>query len=297
MLGLRFSRLVHAAIASGALVLAACPDGGKGDTDTDTATATGTATDGPTTDDPTGPPIDPTPLPPDPTNPLPPPDPPPPADVPPALLGVKLRDPSTLQLSFTEPLAPVDTVNPKRFRLSMAQAYMGNYGGQPSTTLIDLRYYNLEQVCPPDPPAPCYYEPPYNYYYCYYEPFCYYQSTGELVATDVAPLDGDPTSLLISLSAPIQPFLCSTLDAFEDNPNFQMVLHLHYAAGGLSALQDLTGLAVPSLGDAWVKYDGNFYSYQGGAFSTLNPFLPIPCDLFDVPDVPDVPPDIPESDL
>ncbi|WP_434417440.1 hypothetical protein [Nannocystis pusilla] len=295
MLGLRFSRLVHAAIASGALVLGACQGGGKGGTDTDTDT--GTTTDTPTTDDPTGPPF-----PPDPTLPLPPPDPPPPdpppVDVPPALIGVKLLDASTLQLSFTEPLAPVETVNPKRFRLSVAQAYYGNYGGQPSTTLLDPRYYNLEQYCSPDPPPPCYYEPPYNYYYCYYGPSCYYQSTGPLVATSVAPLDGDPTSLVIGLGVPIQPFLCNTLQAFEGNPNIRMVLHLHYAAGGLSELQDLTGLAVPSLGDAWVKYDGNFYSYQGEAFSTLDPFLPIPCQLFDVPDpIPDDPPDIPDSDL
>lgn len=294
MLGLRFSRLVHAAIASGALVLGACQGGGKGDTDTDTDT--GTTTDAPTTDDPTGPPF-----PPDPTLPLPPPDPPPPdpppVDVPPALLGVKLLDASTLQLSFTEPLAPVETVNPKRFRLSIAQAYLGNYGGQPNTTLIDPRYYNLEQYCSPNPPPPCYYEPPYDYY-CYYGPSCYYQSTGPLVATSVAALDGDPTSLVIGLGVPIQPFLCNTLQAFEDNPNFQMVLHLHYAAGGLSELQDLGGLAVPSLGDAWVKYDGNFYSYPGPAFSTLDPFLPIPCQLFDVPEpIPDDPPDIPDSDL
>lgn len=291
MLGLRFSRLVHAAIASGALVLGACQGGGKGDTDTDTDT--GTATDTPTTDDPTGPPF-----PPDPSLPLPPPDPPPPADVPPALLGVKLLDASTLQLSFTEPLAPVETVNPKRFRLSIAQAYLGNYGGQPNTTLIDPRYYNLEQYCSPDPPPPCYYEPPYDYY-CYYGPSCYYQSTGPVVATSVAALDGDPTSLVLGLSVPIQPLLCNTLQAFEDNPNIQMVLHLHYAAGGLSELQDLGGLAVPSLGDAWVKYDGNFYSYQGGApFATLDPFLPIPCQLFDVPEpIPDDSPDIPESDL
>ncbi|MDC0716072.1 hypothetical protein [Nannocystis bainbridge] len=284
MLGLRFSRLVHAAIASGALILAACPQGGKGDTDTDTDT--GTASDGSTTDDPTGPPIDPTPLPPDPTNPLPPPD-PPPADVPPALLAVKLLDPSTLQLSFTEPLAPVGTVNPKRFRLSVAQGYFGSYGGQPNTTLVDPRYYNLEAYCPPEPP-PCYYEPPY---YCYYTPGCYYQSTGAVEAIGVAPLDGDPSSLLIALGTPIQPSLCSTLDVFKDDPNFKMVLHLHYAAGGLSQLQDLGGQAVPSLGDAWVKYDGGFYSYAGVVFSTLDPFLPIPCELSDVPQ----PPDIPES--
>ncbi|MCY1054408.1 hypothetical protein [Nannocystis sp. SCPEA4] len=282
MLGLRFSRLVHAAIASGALVLAACGNGGKGGTDTDTDTDATSASD---TDDPTSPTFDPNPFPPDPTDPLPPPDPPPPdppppADVPPALLGAKFLDPSTLQLSFTEPLAPVDTVNPKRFRLSVAQGYYGNYGGQPSTFLADPMFYNYTTYCPPSPP--CYYEPPYNYYYCYYGPYCYNQNTGPIEPVAVLPLEGDPTSIVLPLGVPIQPSLCSTLEALED-PNFKRVLHLHYAAGGLSQITDLSGLALPSLGDAWVKYDGDFYSYEGPAFSTLSPFLPIPCDLFDLP--------------
>lgn len=281
MLGLRFSRLVHAAIASGALVLAACPQGGKGSTDSDTDGATDSSTET-TTDDPTdGPPLDPT-LPPSPTDPvppLPPPD-PPPADLPPALLTVKLLDPSTLQLSFTEPVAPVDTVNPKRFRLSVAQGYAGSYGGQPSTFIVDAHYYNFEVYCPPEPP-PCYYEPPYNYYYCYYGPGCYYEPSAPILATGIAPLDGDPTSIVVTLGVPIRPSLCQTIESINNSggDNFSAVLHLHYAAGGLSQITDLSGQALPSLGDTWVKHDGSYYVYEGPPFANFNPFLPIPCTI------------------
>ena len=84
-------------------------------------------TDDPTTGDPTtGPP-------------------PPPPDVPPALVAVELTDPQTLRLTFTEPIAPVDTVNPKRFRLSFATGYAGAYGGQAYTRLVNV-YYNQSSV-------------------------------------------------------------------------------------------------------------------------------------------------------
>lgn len=260
MLGLRFSRLVHAAIASGALVLGAC-SGTEQDTDTDTDTD---ATSASTTEDPTtGPPVDP-------------PPPPPPGDItPPALVSVAFVDPFTLQLSFTEPVAPVDTVNPKRFRLSFAVAYLGNYGGQPNTSLRDPRFYNFTEYCPPLPPG-CYdyyYEP----YYCYYGPYCYYQASPPILAADLINHYADPNSVLISLTEGIRPSLCNMIDAFQSD-NGQAVLHLHYADGGLAQITDLAGLPLPALGETWIKNASDFYYYPGVVgFSNFNPFLPIPC--------------------
>lgn len=252
MLGLRFSRLVHAAIASGALALAACPNNRNDtDTDTDTDASSGSTTDAPTTTD-----VDP-------------PPPPPPVDVPPALVSAALLDAFTLQLSFTEPIAPVDTVNPKRFRLSVAFGYAGLYGGQASTSLRDPRFYNYTQVC-----VPCYYEPPY--YYCY-EPNCYYQPSEEIQVLDLFNHYADPNSLLLSLSTPIQPSLCNTIANLSETPTGDAVLHLHYADGGLAQITDLAGLPLPPDGEFWVKYDGDFYNYYAPPFSNFTPFVPIPC--------------------
>jgi hypothetical protein len=266
MLGLRFSRLVHAAIASGALYLGACSDT-PGDTETDTDTDTDTG--GHVTDTTSGP---------DPTTDAPPPPPPPPGDItPPALTAVTIIDPVTLQLSFTEAIAPVDTVNPKRFRLSLARGYFGNYGGQPGTYLREPHYYNFVETCPPLPPG-CYYEP--LPYYCYYYGNCYYQPSPQLEVADLFNHYADPTQVILSLTFPIQRSLCDVINAPED-PLVDFVLHLHYAAGGLAQVTDLAGLPLAPLSDAWVKQDAVYYSYVNAApFSNFNPFLPIPCGLF-----------------
>lgn len=264
MLGLRFSRLVHAAIASGALVLGACP-ANDGDTDTETDTQT-TGMETMTSGD-----SAPTTFPPDPTNP-----PPPPGDItPPGLLAVTMIDPFTLQLSFTEPVAPVDTVNPKRFRLSLARGYFGAYGGQPGTYLRDPQYYNFTEYCPPTPPA-CYYDP--APYYCYYGG-CYYQQTPPVEVADLFNHYYDPTQVVLSLTVPIQQSLCNVLNLPED-PSVDFVLHLHYASGGLAQVTDLAGLPLPSMSDAWVKSQSKYYNYLNSApFSNFNPFLPIPCNF------------------
>lgn len=256
MLGLRFSRLVHAAIASGALVLGACT-GDVGDTDgtTDPTTTTdGTNTDAPTT-----------------TFEPPPPPPPPPGDItPPALVAVSLPDPFTLQLSFTEAIAPVDDVNPKRFRLSFARGYDGTYGGDPYVTLLDPRFYNLAQTCTPS----CYYGP--DPYYCYYEPHCYYTPTGPIDVFDVMNHYSDPTSIVLALTTPIQPSLCDVLS--QASGPFTFVLHLHYASGGLAQVTDLAGLPLPSLADGWVKNNSEYLPYHDAIpFTNFNPFLPIVC--------------------
>jgi hypothetical protein len=261
MLGLRFARLVRAAIASGALVLAACPDG-RQDTDTDTDTETDSDTQGSTGDGPTT--IDPTTGPPDPP-------PPPPGDLtPPALVSAVLLDTQTLQLSFTEPIAPVDMVNPKRFRFSLAVGYFGTYGGQPQTFIRDPRYFNYTQYCQPCEPPDCYYNP----YYCYYQP------SEEILVAELYNHYADPNSLLLFLTEPIRPSLCNAVNQGGDTKISDAVLHLHYADGGLSQITDLAGIPLGPDGKFWVQYDGNYYVYNAPAFANFTPFVPIPCDFF-----------------
>lgn len=259
MLGLRFSRLVRAAIASGALVLAACPRGGGEDTDTDTD-GSGSSGDMTTTLSPTTT-IDPT------TGP-----PPPPGDItPPALVSATLLDPQTLQLSFTEPIAPVDTVNPKRFRFSFAIGYFGAYDTQQQTFLRDPRYFNYTQNC-----VPCQYGPFPDY--CYYQPYyCYFIPSDEILVAELYNHYSDPNSLLLFLTEPIRPSLCNAINNDGDPKFSDAVLHLHYADGGLAQITDLAGIPLGPDGKFWVQYDGNYYTYIAPAFSNFTPFVPIPC--------------------
>lgn len=259
MLGLRFSRLVHAAIASGALALGACSDDHGG-----TEGATDTTTDGTDTGEPTtGTSVDP-----------PPPPPPPPADItPPALVSAALIDPFTLRLTFTEAIAPVDDVNPKRFRLSVARGYYGVYGGEPHVTLSDPRYYNNYYTCGPSPG--CYDDP--ESYECYYS--CYYSPSSPIEVADVFNHYADPNSVLLALTTPIRPRLCELVEQ-PPFPGVQHVLHLHYASGGQAQITDLAGLPLPALADGWVKSHEPYYHYSDTQpFTNFNPFLPIPCEF------------------
>src|SRR5690606_29005304 len=84
-------------------------------------------------------------------------------------------------------------------------------------------------------------------------------------------------AVLASLTAPILPTLCNVIESFKSQPSRDAVLHLHYADGGLAQITDLASLPLPGLGEEWVKYSGNFFSYPGELFGNFDPFVPIPC--------------------
>lgn len=256
MLGLRFSRLVHAALAGGGLTLTGCPGGGQdseSESESETESDGGTDTDDPTTTTS--------------TTDVPPP-PPPPADVtPPGLLAVELLDPQILRLTFTEAIAPVDTVNPLRFRLSLGRYQPANYYGYTRTLYSDPTPYNHEQYCV---------EQCYDDYNCYYQ--CYYGPNLELDVLDALPDAYNPAQVVLLLAQPIKTSLCNIVNNINSNPNTPGGLLLHYADGGASQITDLAGLPLAGLGKTWVKESGTSFMYTNDAkFPELVPFLPIPC--------------------
>ncbi len=256
MLGLRFSRLVRAALAGGGLTLTGCPGGGQ-DTDTDTDTDTdGTDTDDPTT---TATTVNPT------TDP--PPPPPPPDLTPPALVGIEFLDPQILRLTFTEAIAPVEDVNPKRFRLSVGRYILDNYYGDYSRTVyIDPEPYNRSQSCG---------EVCDEYYYCYYQ--CYYGPPTAIDVLDVLPDAYNPAQAVLLLGQPVFPQLCLVVNSLG-SPERPGGLLLHYADGGASQITDLVGLPLAASGKTWVIKSDYTYSYVADlAFPEQNPLLPIPC--------------------
>lgn len=259
MLGLRFSRLVHAALASGGLTLTGCPGGG-GDSESESETESGSdGTDTSDTSDPTTTTST--------TDVPPPPPPPPPPDTPPALLAVEALDPQILRLTFTEPMAPVDAVNPKRFRLSAGRFRSEAYYGYARTLYTDVEVYNHQEYCN---------ENCYEYYECYYQ--CYYGPNLPVDVLDALPDAYNPAQVVLLLSAPITRSLCNFANQFSGNPQIPGGLLLHYADGGAAQLTDLAGLPVVGFGETWVKETDEFTRYVDDLqFPELVPFLPIPC--------------------
>ena len=255
MLGLRIERLAHAALAGGSLALTGCPGGGQ-DTDSDTDSSTGDSSsdsDDPTTLNPT-------------TDP--PPPPPPPVDnTPPALVDIEFLDPQILRLSFTEAIAPVDQVNPKRFRLSVANYRNSDYYGYSRTLYFDPAQFNAVSYCDYD----C-------YGYDCYEP-CYQGPPTPVDVIDVLPDAVNPAQAVLLLAQPILPSLCQTANSLGGGAG-QGGLLLHYADGGAAQITDLVGLPLAPRGKTWiVQAPIQQLMIENANFPEMSPLLPVPCPL------------------
>lgn len=251
MLGLRIDHL--AALAGGGLVLGGCPGGGQDtDSDSDASSGTESATDPTTTLNPT-------------TDP---PPPPPPVDnVPPALIGIEFLDPQILRLTFTEAIAPVDQVNPKRFRLSVGNYLTPDYYGYSRTLYFDPAQFNATNYCD----YSC-----YDDYDCYYP--CYQGPPTPVEVADVLPDAVNPAQAILLLAQPILPSLCGTANSLSEAGHGGLLLH--YADGGAAQITDLVGLPLAPRGKTWVVQSGDQQMQLNDVqFPEMNPLLPVPCPL------------------
>ena len=171
-----------------------------------------------------------------------------------------------MRLTFTEAIAPVDLVNPKRFRLSIGVYYQNDYYGYSRTSYQSPEFFNQSQNC---------YEKCY-YYECY--EVCYDGPLLELDILDILADAQDPAALVLLLENPVQPRLCEVVGILEDQPNGFGGLLLHYADGGAAQITDLVGLPLAPTGATWVKQSGqSSMQVDDLQFPEQNPFLPIPC--------------------
>ncbi len=266
MLGLRFSRLVHASLAGGSLALMGCVDRAYDFGDSGEVID---PTDDPDPTDPSGDPPDPTGQPPEPDpNPMPPP--PPSEPGPPRLLDVRFIDAATLELTFSEGMAPTDEVNPRQFRLSAAISPEPGYG-YGGTFYQEVGMWNGGE----------YYCEEYCYEQCVpdgcYERCFEYCSTPPgppVVVEAITPTDR-PQVLLLSLSDPISGGVCQELDNLPSD--WTAELYIHYTVQGSALVADLDGEAFEDLGAHWVLDFGNEYSYVEGYLPYMSPELAIPC--------------------
>jgi hypothetical protein len=272
MLGSRFSRLVHASLAGGSLVLAGCVsraydfdgDGSGGESESGTESTTDPTVGSVT--NPTSPPttVGPTT---DPTDPTAPPPPPPELPGPPKLIAADLIDNLTLALTFSEGLSPPSSVDPTQFRLSAAYAPKGNYYYQYNTYYQEVGNWNgaCEEYC-------------YQYCYgngCYEQCWDYCQPGPPVRVTAIAQLPDRIDVLLLSLDNGIGHGVCSQLDAFPRQ--WTKGLFIHYTPDGTAPVTDTQGEALADIGEIWALQPNRQWMYNQGTFPFLDPVLPIPC--------------------
>lgn len=269
MLGLRFSRLVHASLAGGSLALAGCVDraydfGDAGFVDPD-------PTDGPDTDtdtDTTNGTVDPT----MPTGEPPPPPPPPDVPGPPQLIAAGFIDNLTLALTFSEAVVPPQAIDPRQFRLSAAIApkseeYYYAYG----TYYTEVgRWNGVDYHCEE-----------YCYEYCY-EDRCYeqcwencYTPPGPPVHVAAITQTADrPDILLLTLDNGIGGGVCAQLEQFP--PEWISDLFIHYTQGA-TPVTDFVGERLAPIAEHWALQPEAEYAYLEGTLPFMQPQIPIPC--------------------
>lgn len=280
MLGSRFSRLVHASLAGGSLVLGCTNraydfnDDGGGSNDDSTGTTDGTVTVTVSTTEPTGsptttPPTTTTPTT-SPTDPTVDPDttgPPPEMPGPPQLIAAEMLDNLTLQLSFSEPLAPPNSVDPQQFRLSIAYAPKGGYYYQYNTYYQEVGNWNgdCEEYC-------------YEYCYdtgCNEQCWEYCQPGPQLRVAAFEQLYDRPDLLLLFFDNGIGSSVCTQLENFPSE--WTRGLFIHYTPEGSAPITDNSGELLADIAEHWALQPNRQWAYNQGTFPFMEPVIPIPC--------------------
>ena len=238
--------------------------GDTGDTDstgdptdpTSNPTAPTTSPTDPTTD-PTDPTVDPT------GNP----------DAPPQLINVAFVDNLTLQLTFSEPMAPVDDVDPTVFRLSMGFGYTEGYNGYTRTFYQEVGYFNQQPCYEEKCYENCYYDKETGEKYCYEYCYCPYNITW-IEAIGLRNDSADATKVLLTLNPGIGSNVCDVAEMVP--PEYTVALLLHYTDDRPPLPLDTQGQGLYPIGEDWVNTGEGFLDVEG-FFPQLNPMLPIPC--------------------
>ena len=273
MLGLRFSRLVHAAIAGGPLATVGCvgplipvpsldtdesSSDGSGSTSED-ETTDGTTTSPSTTANPTtstssttaGP-----------------------VEGPPLLLDVQVIQPTTLELYFSEAMGPPTSVDPGLFRLSLAYSnYYAEYYQWGGTFYQDLKQFTGGETCYEQCWCEYYYYDYCQSYYCM--DFCYQQPGPPINVIAVSPSSGGTDRLLLTLDVAISSPICNVVDQYKEQWSGSG-LFLHYSNNGAPVL-DTQGEQLLPIAEHWVLPPHTDYAYEQGYFPAMTPFIPIAC--------------------
>jgi hypothetical protein len=171
----------------------------------------------------------------------------------PVLEDAQFEDPSTIVLTFSEPIADVADIDPAaHFRLGSAFALEA----------LDLTvYYDL------------------SHHFPYGLPGSGNDVTGPwqrhgLTSVSRVELGDDPTQLRLLLSSALEYYVCDNLVVAAEM-GIPAGIHLHYAEAGFPRVTDEAGNALADIGAWWVGE--SFSTTQPGAFPELDVLMPIPC--------------------
>jgi hypothetical protein len=151
----------------------------------------------------------------------------------PVILGARFVARDRVQLTFSEPLGPVDAVNPRQFRLSHAYATID--AGSGDRSYASGYYYDLAGAD--------LYEPP-------------------LVVVKLELYEQQPEILALTLSRPVPSDLCDSLkdsqaniDQMATEPGAprrgQVGLFLHYTTRGSEGIRDAVNNPLTDVGADW----------------------------------------------
>lgn len=168
---------------------------------------------------------------------------------PPTLVSARFVDERVIELSFSEPLAPVDDVDPSAFRISWTWSASGG------------AYYEAYTA---------YYDPMLAL--CLSTDYCEEESTS-VVGVRCSP--GDPSSLLLTLDR-FSPLACQLINDFQSyDPGYASPLLPHFDAE-IATITDLDGEALASIGPDFVTTD-DVYLEVSGEFPNYPMPIPIDC--------------------
>lgn len=167
------------------------------------------------------------------------------------VLAAEFEGNTAIRLTFSHPVAPVDAVEPRDFRISWVYSsrFQGYYGGQYESTQYK------------DPNV-----------------FGYYYTMAFAVAALV--LESD-VELKLEFAYPLGPLACQYVAYWDDHPpeppSERIVgLFLHHRAGDIP-VEDVQGNPLASFGATWVDYESfGMYTSTFG-MPELDPRIEIPC--------------------
>lgn len=187
---------------------------------------------------------------------------PPPMDGPPQLIDAFFLTQTTLQLVFSEPIAPTTGVDPTKFRLSAAYGGGGYYWD--GTSYQDVGNWNGEEYCQE---------------YCNYYGECYewcYTMPGPVLRTSGMENGPESHQVTLTLDAPVSAGVCETVKQIAE-AGYDTGLFIHYSNNGFPGIIDTQGEPLDAIAEHWVLRPNDRWADQQGEFPFMDPYIPIPC--------------------
>lgn len=174
---------------------------------------------------------------------------------PPRLVAARFLDRTTIELSFTEPLAPPTGVDPTKFRLSIAEAY-AFHEFEHSRCFRSTNYFDLSDGlgvyvhCEPTDP----------------------QCTGPLTSVSALSLDPeDPERLRLTITPELDLRRCDQLRYSETGGIF-----VHFSAAAIPTITDADNQPLDDIASHWALSSERNLT-RDAIFPAMDAFVPIPC--------------------